>query len=159
MSQNSSVAASEAPTQIDCLLVPLKEKTLLVPNVAIAEIVPFSHLLTTTSSAEWMIGRVDWRGVSIPVICYEMLCHQKVPAPNPNARFAIINGVGGNELLSFYGLLIQGIPRLTRVKDKALQVVEAMNAGAYDQVAVTVDGENAIIPDLELVEQELIKHM
>jgi len=37
-----------------------------------------------------------------------------------------------------------------------IQQVDAMNMGEFDGMAVTVDGDNAMIPDLERVEVELL---
>lgn len=156
---SQSLTKTNAPNQVDCLLIPLKDKNLILPNVAVAEIVPFSHLLTTASSVDWMLGRIDWRGVPIPVLCYEMLCQQSAPAPNPNARFAIINGVGNHQQMPFYAMLVQGIPRLIHVDKEEIQAVDAMNMGQFDQAAVTIGRDPAIIPDLDLVEQELINHI
>lgn len=156
---SQSLSKTDTPNQVDCLLVPLKDKNLILPNVAVAEIVPFSHLLTTNSSVDWILGRIDWRGVPIPVMCYEMLCRQGAPAPNPNARFAVINGVGDNTQMPFYAMLVQGIPKLLHVQEDDIQAVEAMNMGSFDQTAVTIEREPAIIPDLDRVEEELIKHI
>lgn len=143
--------------EVSCMLLPLKDKQLLVPNVSVAEIVPFSHLLTTASSKNWMLGRIQWRGITLPVVCYEMLNQQTAPAPNPNARFAIINGVGGHHGLPFYALLIQGIPRQQRIQESDLQTVEAMHKGAYDAQAVTIgQDESAMIPDLDSIEEALL---
>lgn len=156
---SQSLTKTNAPNQVDCLLIPLKDKNLILPNVAVAEIVPFSHLLTTASNVDWMLGRIDWRGVPIPVVCYEMLSNQGAPAPNPDARFAIINGVGNHAEMPFYAMLVQGIPRLMHVHEDDIQTVEAMNMGPYDQSAVTIEREPAIIPNLDLVEQELITQL
>ena len=79
---SQSLTKTETPNQVDCLLIPLKDKNLLLPNVTVAEIIPFSHLLTTASSVDWMLGRLDWRGTPVPVVCYEMLNQQAAPAPN-----------------------------------------------------------------------------
>ncbi|PCI50362.1 MAG: chemotaxis protein CheW [Thalassobium sp.] len=146
----------EKNIQVDCLLVPLKDKHLLLPNVSVAEVIPFSHLLTTNSSADWMLGRIDWRGTLVPAICYEMLNNHSAPAPNPNARFIIVNGVGANADMPFYAILVQGIPKLMHVHKDEIQQVDAMNMGIFDGMAVTVDGDNAMIPDLERVEKELL---
>merc|ERR1712000_670519 len=93
-------------------------KNLLLPNVTVAEIIPFSHLLTTASSVDWMLGRLDWRGTPVPVVCYEMLNQQAAPAPNPNARFAVVNGVGNHAAMPFFAILVQGIPRLVHINEK-----------------------------------------
>jgi len=156
---SQSLTKTNAPDQVDCLLIPLKDKNLILPNVAVAEIVPFSHLLTTTSNVDWILGRIDWRGVPIPVMCYEMLCRQGAPAPNPEARFAIINGVGDYSEMPFYAMLVQGIPRLIHVEKDEIQTVEAMNMGEFDQTAVTIGREPAIIPDLDRVERQLLQQV
>lgn len=153
---SQSLTKTNAPDQVDCLLIPLKDRNLLLPNVTVAEIIPFSHLLTTASSVDWILGRIDWRGTPVPVICYEMLNNQTAPAPNPDARFAVINGVGAHAEMPFYAMLIQGIPRLVHINADEIQEVEAMNQGAYDQQVVSMDGENAMIPDLDRLEQTIL---
>ena len=156
---SQSLSKTNTPDQVDCLLIPLKDKNLLLPNVTVAEIIPFSHLLTTASGVDWILGRIDWRGTPVPVMCYEMLNNQPAPAPNPNARFAVINGIGNNARMPFYAMLIQGIPRLVHIAENDIQEVEAMNMGPYDQSAVTLNGENAMIPDLDQVEKTLLSQL
>jgi chemosensory pili system protein ChpC len=85
-----------------------------------------------------------------------MLNNQSAPAPNPNARFIIVNGVGAHADMPFYALLVQGIPKLMHVHKDEIQQVDAMNMGSFDGMAVTVDGDNAMIPDLERVEITLL---
>ncbi len=156
---SQSLTKTNTPDQVDCLLIPLKDRNLLLPNVTVAEIIPFSHLLTTTSAVDWILGRIDWRGTPVPVVCYEMLNDQSAPAPNPNARFAVVNGVGNHASMPFYAVLVQGIPRLVHIQEKDIQEVEAMNMGPYDVSAVTFDNETAMIPDLDNVESALLNHI
>jgi len=156
---SQSLTSTDVPDQIDCLLIPLKDRNLLLPNVSVAEIIPFTHLLTTASAADWVLGRIDWRGTPVPVVCYEMLNNQTAPAPNPNARFAVINGIGGHANMPFFAILIQGIPRLVHIQERDIQEVEAMNMGAYDQAAVTLDEGQAMIPDLDRVEEILLNYV
>lgn len=159
MNQSLSTTDQNTPEEVDCLLIPLKDKQLLLPNVSVAEIIPFSQLLTTASGVEWILGRIDWRGVAVPVVCYEMLSQQAAPAPNPNARFAVINGIGGHRQLPFYALMIQGIPRLVHVAKSALQQVEALGLTHYDAAAVGLDDAVMFIPDLQKVEQALLGYV
>lgn len=157
MSQSLVKNGDQEIDDVSCMLLPLKDKQLLVPNVSVAEIVPFSHLLTTASSKDWILGRIEWRGITLPVVCYEMLNQQNAPAPNPNARFAIVNGVGGHPQLPFYAVLIQGIPRQARLQEDDIQTVEALGQGAYDAQSVTINQtESAMIPDLDKLEEALL---
>lgn len=157
MNLPSTNTENEQTDGISCLLLPLKDKQLLLPNVSVAEIVPFSHLLTTASSAKWILGQVSWRGVSVPVVCYELINNKPAPAPNTDARFAIINSTTGNPKLPFYAVLIQGIPRLVRVNKEDLQQVEAMHNAEYDACAVNIEQTGAaMIPDLDKLEAALV---
>jgi chemosensory pili system protein ChpC len=58
--------------------------------------------------------------------------------------------------MPFYAILVQGIPRLMHIGEEDLQEVDAMNMGQFDKVAVTYDGVNAMIPDLERVENVVL---
>lgn len=157
MNLPSTNTENEHTDGISCLLLPLKDKQLLLPNVSVAEIVPFSHLLTTASSAKWILGQVAWRGISVPVVCYELINNQPAPAPNTDARFAIINGIAGHPKLPFYAVLIQGIPRLVRVNKEDLQEVEAMHNAVYDACAINIEQTGAaMIPNLDKLEAALV---
>lgn len=153
MSDTQITATVNEQDQIDCLLVPLKDRHLLMPNVTVAEVVPFSHLLTTNTSTDWLLGRLDWRGTLVPAVCYELLNGLAAPAPNPDARFIIVNADRGD--LPFFAILVQGIPRLMHVTEADLQEVDAMGMGELDQVAVTLDGVTAMVPDLMSIESQL----
>ena len=54
--------AKQAERRIDCLLIPLRDRQLLLPNSAVAEVVPFSHLLMSDMDVNWVLGKLDWRG-------------------------------------------------------------------------------------------------
>lgn len=153
MSEISVSSQEEKISELDCLLVPLKDRNLIMPNVTVAEVIPFSHLLTTNASTEWVLGRLDWRGILVPAICYEILNGQPAPAPNPDARFIIVNNASENSQQPFYAILVQGIPRLMHLQETDLQEVDAMGMGGFDQVAVNIEGVTAMIPNLELLEQ------
>lgn len=153
MSELPVTTKEEKASELDCLLVPLKDRNLIVPNVSVAEVIPFSHLLTTNASTDWVLGRLDWRGTLVPAICYEILNGQPSPAPNPDARFIIVNNASQNPQQPFYAILVQGIPKLMHLQETDLQQVDAMGMGSFDQVAVNIDGVTAMIPNLELLEE------
>jgi len=155
MSETQIISADNKQDQVDCLLVPLKDRNLIVPNVSVAEVIPFSHLLTTNASTDWILGRLDWRGTLVPALCYELLNGQPAPAPNPDARFIIVNGMNENPQMPFYAILVQGIPRLMHIGENDLQEVEAMGMGRFDKIAVSIEGVTAMIPDLDSIELQV----
>jgi chemosensory pili system protein ChpC len=144
--------------KVASLLIPLNDKQLLLPNVTVAEIIPYRAPTVISENASWLLGQLEWRNINIPVFSYEVLSGSEVPSIK-GARLAVVNGTGNNPKLPFYAILIQGIPKLTHVKEDDIVKVEAMHSGPYDQMAVSLFDEQAMIPDLDMIENELLRYI
>lgn len=145
----SNVPAQQAlPTEVPSLMVPLVGRPLLVPNLAVAEIVPFEAPVFAAGKPSWFLGHMPWRGVNIPVISVTRLRGEDEEIP-PDARIAVFNGVGGT--LPFYGVITHGIPRLVRVRAQDIESTDGMYT-PMDDAFVAVGGELAIIPNLLQIE-------
>lgn len=130
--------------EVPSLMVPLQGRPLLVPNLAVAEIVPFNAPVPETGKPSWYLGHIMWRGVKVPVISVVQVRgdDEDIPA---EARIAVFNGLGGE--VPFYGVISHGIPRLVRVRQQDLEAMDGMYT-PIDDAFVAVGGELAIIPNL-----------
>ncbi|MFZ5756458.1 MAG: chemotaxis protein CheW [Pseudomonadota bacterium] len=137
-----------APNEVPSLMVPLQGRPLLVPNLAVAEIVPFNAPVPAPGKPQWYLGHIMWRGVKIPVISVVQVRGEDEEIP-PEARIAVFNGLGGE--LPFYGVISHGIPRLVRVRQQDMESVDGMYT-PIDDAFVAVGGELAIIPNLVQLE-------
>ncbi len=155
---SSEVAAQVDVNEVASLLIPLHEKQLVLPNVTVAEIIPYRAPAALGDQASWLLGQLEWRNIHIPVLSYEMLSGGCMP-PIESARLAVVNGTGANRNLPFYAILIQGIPKLIHVKEDDIVTVEAMHSGPYDQMAVSLFSEQAMIPNLDMIEHELLRYI
>ena len=140
---------AELPEQIASLLIPMMGRPLLIPNVAVAEIVSWDQPQKQEDTPDWLLGTVDWRGVELPVISLERMNSSEIEDADVGQRLAVINGVGECKL-PFYAISVQGLPRLVRVFPEELSSEDP----AYDTL-VMVSGERAVIPDLSSVERQL----
>ena len=155
---SAELVTKDGVNEVSSLLIPLHDKQLLLPNVTVAEIIPFRAPTALAEQSGWLLGQLKWRNIDIPVISYEALSGGVLP-PTEGARLAVVNGTGAKNSLPFYAILIQGIPKLTHVKEDDIVKVDAMHSGPYDQVAVSVYDEQAMIPNLEMIENELLKYI
>ena len=155
---SAEVVTQDGVSEVASLLIPLHDKQLILPNVTVAEIIPYRAPTAISDNAEWLLGQLEWRNVQIPVISYELLNGAGVP-PLDGARLAVINGTCENQSLPFYAILIQSIPKLAHIKEEDIVSVEAMHSGPYDQMTVSLDGEQATIPNLEMIENELLRYI
>jgi chemosensory pili system protein ChpC len=155
---SAELVTQDGIIEVASLLIPLNDKQLLLPNVTVAEIIPYRAPTVTSDHCSWLLGQLEWRNISIPVLSYEALSGSEVP-PIEGARLAVVNGTGKNQNLPFYAILIQGIPKLTHVKEDDVVTVEAIHSGPYDQMTVSLFDEQAMIPDLEMIERELLRYI
>lgn len=155
---SSEVVTQNDMSKVDGLFIPLHEKQLILPNVTVAEIIPYRAPTPAINSESWLLGTLEWRNIEIPVVCYEALNGQEIP-PIEGARFAVLNGTSAKQELPFYAVLIQGIPKLTHIHEEDVVAVDAMHSGPFDEMAVSLFGEQAMIPDLGKMEKELLKHV
>ncbi len=139
-------------------LIPLRGGRLILPNTAIAEIVPYIEPEPLEHAPSFLLGRVNWRGHDIPLISFEAACGEAVPALNPRARLAVLNTLNGNAALPFFAVLTQEIPQLLKVDETNLQPIEHETMlSPLTLCQVLVNGEPATIPNLDALETELLK--
>lgn len=133
------------------LIIPLQGRNLLLPNVAVAEVIPYIRPRAVADAPEWLLGAISWRGLNIPLISFDRLHGQADAATLVQARIAVLNSVQADSGLHFYAVVTTGIPQLKRINADALQEVSAEAAdGVLSQVQI---GDiQAVIPDLAALE-------
>ncbi len=139
---------------INCLILPLQGQQLLVPQVNMAEMINFTELERPERAAPWFLGSIPWRGLTVPVVSYEVLNGHTLPADC--SRVAIMNSLSTEEG-GYYALVLQGQPRPAKVKLNELEdLLEAKDRlGPMDSLAVRWGGEMIIIPELDALEKVL----
>lgn len=153
---NKQQEHTDLPEQVAGLLVPMSKVVLLLPNVSIAEVVGFSDVETIGNKPEWYLGNISWREISIPLVSYEGINGQTIAAINGESRIVIVNGIENNNKLAFYGLVCQGIPRLTRVFPREISQ-EVRSTCFADHMELTLNGESVVIPALERIDQTILE--
>jgi chemosensory pili system protein ChpC len=151
MSQQSRVLGNR---EMRGLLLPLGERNLLLPNVAVAELVGFQEPEAEADAEDWLLGSIAWRGRRIPVVSFTAaLGGETLPAQGQRMRIAVLNTLNGNPELPYIGVLTLGISRLARVSADNLAPDPS---GEVDSDLVleslTVGDQPAWIPDLDRLE-------
>ena len=139
-------------------IVPLEGMNLVLPNTCIAEVIAYSEPEAIDKAPDWLLGTIAWRGVRIPIISFEMA--NEVPAVKASkaSRIAVLNGLSGESDLSFYGVVVQGIPRLVALDEASINAVSKpeMKLPLALEQAVIAD-QSAVIPDQDKIENMLNK--
>lgn len=140
------------------LIIPLSGATLLVPNTAVAEVSDYRTPQAISEAPAWLLGKMLWRGRSIPLVAFEVLLGFSAGAGGVHARAVVCNTLNANPQLPFLAILSQGIPRLQELK---ADMIEAQEQDAQDAAVVAakvqVAGREAIIPNLDVLERQLLQ--
>ena len=152
MSQAVTPTTTSTATSITGLLVPLADRTLLLPNVAVAELIPYRAPQVTAGMPAWFLGQMAWRDLSLPLLSFEAASDGQ-PQIRPGARVAVINALGGRPNVKFLALLVQGIPRSLKVGTELARADVPLAPLELD--AVSFGEAVAKIPDLLALEQML----
>jgi chemotaxis signal transduction protein len=140
-------------TQLTGLILPLSDRNLLLPNVAVAELIDYQDCSADSDAPEWYLGPISWRQRSLPLLSFEAACGGRTRVGG-RARIVVLNALGGRDELKFIALLTQGIPRSCKV-DNQLSYVD-MPLDELELAAVQVGETVAKIPDLVALEQRLV---
>ncbi|MNQ44637.1 CheW-like domain protein [compost metagenome] len=135
------------------LLLPLADRTLILPNVAVAELIDYQPGAFDLDSPPWYLGQVNWRDRKIPLLSFESACGQKTVI-GERARIVVLNTLSGRPNLKFIALLVQGIPRSYKL-DSQLSYVDVPLC-TLEKAAVQVADQVAKVPDLLALEELLV---
>lgn len=141
---------------IDVVLIPLAGGNVLLPNVCVAEILPWRRLTSEDGAPPWQLGVLRWREREIAVVSLEAVREGTVdalPAGEHPRCLVVMNRlrIGGD--VEFYGIAADGLPRLLHLADEDLEVV-ASGDGAR-MLEVRLGTESAFVPDLEWLEERI----
>ncbi len=136
------------------LWVPLNGVNLLVPNVAIAEVINYQPLDLIQDGPAWLLGAMRWRDQTLPVVSMESMCGFGLPQSTRGARISVLNSVKPAGGLAFYAMVSAGIPRLVNADADALGESLKAAKNLPDTVAdcVRIGNEEALIPNLEVIQ-------
>jgi chemosensory pili system protein ChpC len=152
MSQAVASAETVATTIITGLMMPLSDRSLLLPNVAVAELLPYRAPLATPGMPAWMLGQIAWRDLRLPLLSFEAASDGQ-SIIGPNTRVAVINALGGRPQVKFLALLVQGIPHSVKLYSNLARANAHLAPLELD--AVSIDDKVFKIPDLIGLEQLL----
>ena len=137
--------------ELSCVVIPTPGAQLLLPNVSIAEIVPWRRIKPMAEGPAWCMGHFGWRGRNVPVIHYAGFESERDTPPNTARCLVVMNRARNPSGPAFYALAAIGLPRMVQLMEDDLQNLDAP-LGLADVMQVQVGTEQATIPNLAYIE-------
>jgi chemosensory pili system protein ChpC len=137
---------------VKCTMLPLsKEQNLLLPSNSLAEVVKNRSDMLVMGAREGVIGKIQWRGRSVPLVSYEATIGHAIPSYGREACIAVVFTPSGDASLPYIAFNIQGSPKLVDLADTDVVSVEG-EEHALLSAHVEIDGAKAFIPNLQALE-------
>jgi chemosensory pili system protein ChpC len=152
------MSEQQLPREIRCVLVPVGNLRLLLPNATVAEVITFANPEPVPGAPDWLLGRIAWRGWRVPLVSFTKLAEAQEGDSELTVRVAVLKALGDNPELPFVAVVTQGFPRLTTLNAELIIPThdgKALPRGVKAQVLVRDDV--AMIPDLEGIESEVFE--
>lgn len=147
--------ASDALETLNSLIVPLREQSLLLPNVAVAELVGFRLSQAANQGPDWFLGWTLWRDQQVPMVDLDLLMGDAADVPEVQPRTLILNAIGGTPGVHFIALRVWGIPRSRKLQRADVTATASATEWTLQQVSLSDEPEDLLIPDLQALEQAL----
>lgn len=154
---SGQVLSSSAPNELATLLIPMHGKQLVLPNVTVAEVIPYVKPESRDDAPSWYLGTFPWRNQDIPIVSFEALNEEPFVSNSQSRRIAVLNGLIDNQRLPFCAMVTEGMPRLMRVMADEVSVDEEADTGPCEIGRVIVNGERAVIPNIDKLQEEVLK--
>ncbi len=139
---------------LTCVLIPMSDRQLLLPNVSVAEVVDHTTELAGDDGPAWLAGFLEWRGRRLPVLSYEGANGGEPIMPDASrGRILVLNTIGPDHArLPFLALVTQGIPSQAKLEPEQVLGTDQGEQGPADLLLVDLEGEPVWIPNLEYME-------
>ena len=150
--------SDDSLNRIHCTLAPAGDTAMLLPTSAIAEITDYVPPTPFDEAPQWLLGQVEWEDWQVPVISYSAMLNEVQPeTATAGSRIMVVKSLSGTARVPFIGILLSQIPRLANVSESELELTEADDLHLVAHARISVEGRNAVIPDLDHLAQ-LVGH-
>ncbi len=139
--------------KIKCVILKINGAEILMPNAAVAEIIPIKNIINVANKPGWMLGYLDWRGNSVPLISFEAMGNERMPSlATGSVKAAILFSIGEDSQFPYLSILMQDAPKIVNVKeDDIISNKDAITHPAVED-QVMIDDVNYSIINLEKLE-------
>lgn len=143
---------------VNAVLIALDADSILLPNIAVAEVLSAELLQKQGDGSGALAGHVQWNGRRIPVVNFEIL-NGAAPRTEPSRRARVTLLHSTSSAMQTIGLVTQGYPHLVTLNREAVQPGHTRESDRSDLVLTRarIANQEALVPDFATLENELMR--
>ena len=140
---------------VNTLLFQMQRGLLVLPDVAIAEIVDFKSVEGgDNEEAPWYLGQFSWRNIAIPLISFDLL-NGDATSLNNARKVVVMNNVHQRDKALYWAFVINQAPKMQNINEEALVAIADAELGEATALQAEMLGETVLFPDLEKIETHI----
>ncbi|MDC9725299.1 MAG: chemotaxis protein CheW [Gammaproteobacteria bacterium] len=140
---------------VPCMLIPLQQHYLLLPNSTIAEVIPMPRLSSANDKPNYWVGECNWHEKRLPVIDLESLVENEDYDMVDAHKLCVLHGINNNVDVNTYALPCYGIPQLIHLNESALKLAQDSETSDFLHYKIQIGKKEAYIPNLDKIEETL----
>lgn len=127
----------------------------VLPSNMVAETVAGVSVVASVDPQPWQAGQLSWNGLEVPVVNLEQMVIGRRPRIR-GSHVAVLRGTADIETLPFYGIPVQTMPNEYQLLS-TMEIVQSSVPENFNLVSAVarIRGVNCIIPNVELLEQQI----
>jgi hypothetical protein len=139
----------------NCMLLAFDTAQMLLPRNVVAEVI--RHAFVSLEQHPAGLQQFEWRDRHVPLLEHEELAALCAVQPGDETRIAVMHGLKDQRKLPFYGIAIARSPKLLRVSEKDIAVVECDQLGRAELMRVRLEEGEAFIPRVDYLENLILE--
>ena len=140
---------------IHCMLIPLKEYFMLLPNSSIAEVTPMPKINLDDSGPDNSLGQHQWQNQDVTIIDIEALATHKPSDISRATKLCILNAINIESEVNYYAVPCFGSPQLITIDESAIKFSDDLTDSDYIHGQIKIGNKVAFIPHLDNIETTL----
>ncbi len=141
---------------VPCMLIPLKQHYLLLPNKTIAEVIPIPTSLRPLVLAQEKLAYYEWQQKQIAILDLENLVEQSAIDNSDANKLCIIHSINPGNNIDAFAIPCQGAPQLIHLNETALKLVHPQHQSNYIHCQIDIASKIAYIPNLDELEAKIV---
>ena len=143
-------SSTQDVSAVHALIVSLPDVSVMVPSAMVAEVLQTAQIQAAPDTRPWVLGRILWRGISVPVFSLAALFCDRAAEHDQHARVVVFYPLPGRGPRDFFSIVTHRDPRSMLVQDDLNTCpVPTGVSGRYVASSVQLEDRIAVIPDLD----------
>jgi len=137
---------------VHCMLIPLHQHYLLLPNSLIAEVLPITSVTPPQAHSKAWLSYIDWQDRALPIVDLEQLISSELDISGAANKLCILNSLNSETVTEYFAIPCSGSPQLITLNSAALKLTHDQSPSPYLHCQIQIGNKVALLPNLDAIE-------